>query len=213
MKVILATKIGMSQVFDRKGNMIPVTVCEAGPCMVLEIKSAERDGYLAIQLGFGEKRSTKKPLRGHFQKAAGEERHFRWVREFRFDDGGVDAVPKDSAMFSLGQMISVSVFQEGDTVSVSGISKGKGFQGVVKRHGFHGAPATHGTKHAHRQPGSIGSTTPQRVLKGTRMAGRMGSQRTCVKNLKIVKIDLKKNLLAIQGAVPGARGTILEIRG
>ena len=190
----------MSQIFDKNGNALPVTLVKAVSNVVLQVKSRDKDGYSAVQVGAGERKAKniKKPQLGHF-KGLG---NFRYVKEF-----------KTSENFERGQKIDISVFEEGDAVKVSGISKAKGFQGVVKRHGFHGAPATHGTKHAHRQPGSIGATWPQRVIKGMRMAGRMGGGRISVKNLKIAKVDLENNILAVLGAVPGRRGTLLEIRG
>ena len=190
----------MSQIFDKEGNVIPVTLVKAAPNVVLQIRTKEKDGYEAVQVGAGERKikNIKKAQQGHFKDLG----NLRFVREFR-----------TSEKLERGQKVDVSVFAEGDTVKVSGISKAKGFQGVVKRHGFHGAPATHGTKHAHRQPGSIGATWPQRVIKGMRMAGRMGGERVSVKNLKIAKVDLENNLLAIKGAVPGRRGTLLEIKG
>jgi large subunit ribosomal protein L3 len=199
MKAILAEKVNMSQLFDEKGNVIPVTIVRATPNTVIQVKTKDKDGYAAVQVGFGErkKKNIKKPQLGHFKELGG----FMHIKEFRGSD----------IKNQRGEKIDVSVFKEGDIVKVSGISKGKGFQGVVKRHGFHGASATHGTKHAHRQPGSIGATWPQRVIKGMRMAGRMGSDRISVRNLKIVKVDAENNLLAIKGAVPGRRGTLLEI--
>lgn len=197
---MLVEKIGMSQVFDKYGNVIPVTLVRALPNTVLQVKTKDKDGYGAIQVGAGVRKAKniKKPQRGHFKEIG----NFRYVREFRTEE------KKER-----GDTIDLSQFAEGDTVKVSGISKAKGFQGVVKRHGFHGAPATHGTKHAHRQPGSIGATWPQRVIKGMRMAGRMGGVRVSVKNLKIAKVDVENNTLAVKGAVPGKRGTLLEIRG
>jgi large subunit ribosomal protein L3 len=200
MRFILGEKLGMSQIFDADGAVIPVTLIYAAPNTVLQVKTKEKDGYEAVQLGFGERKSKniKKPQRGHFKNLG----NFRFLKEFR----------TKNAEFSRGDKIDVSIFKEGDTIRVSGISKAKGFQGVVKRHGFHGAPATHGTKHAHREPGSIGATWPQRVVKGRRMAGRMGGERVTVRNLKIAKVDVENNLLMIKGAVPGRRGTLLEIR-
>ncbi len=190
----------MSQIFDAEGNVVPVTLVRAIPNVVLQVKTKEKDGYQAVQVGMGERKQKNiaKQQQGHFKKLG----NFRFVREFR-----------TSQLPAGGEKIDVSVFSEGDMVKVSGISKAKGFQGVVKRHGFHGAPATHGTKHAHRSPGSIGATWPQRVVKGRRMAGRMGGERISVRNLKIAKVDTENNLLAIRGAVPGRRGTLLEIRG
>ena len=221
MKFILGEKIGMSQIFEGSGRVVPVTLVRAAPNTILQVKTKERDGYEAVEVGAGERKSKriKKPQRGHFKDLG----NFRYVREFRIQE-----VPSSkhaplrtegsAAGFqvpSSGDKIGVSVFQEGDAVKVSGISKAKGFQGVVKRHGFHGAPATHGTKHAHREPGSIGGGGGRaggRVVKGMRMAGRMGGERVTVRNLKIAKVDVENNMLAVKGAVPGRRGTLLEIR-
>jgi len=183
MKAILGKKIEMSQVFDGKGNVVPVTFIEAGPCKVLRMKTKEKEGYEALQLGFEAKGKT-----------------FRHIKEFR----NIQGMPDED--------ILASVFQEGEKVKVSGISKGKGFQGGVKRHGFHGRNATHGVKHEHRTLGSTGSRWPQHVRKGKKMPGRMGADRVSVRNLPIMKIDLERNLIAVKGAVPGARGTLLEIR-
>ena len=211
MKCILGEKVNMSQIFDAAGNVIPVTFVSIMPNTVIQVRTKEKDGYSAIQLGAGEKKAKNiiKPQLGHF-KGLG---NFRYVKEFRTkgDRKGTDAsaeVPPE-----VGTVIDASVFQEGDRVRISGISKAKGFQGVVKRHGFHGAPASHGTKHAHRQPGSIGATWPQRVVKGRRMAGRMGADRVSVRKVEIVKVDAENKILAVRGAVPGRRGTLVEIRG
>lgn len=204
MKFLLGKKIGMSQIFDAEGSAVPVTVVQAGPVSVVQVKTKEKDGYDAVQLGFGARKRVSKPVQGHLKPShAG---NVRWLREFRLEN-------QTEPAHARGSRIDVSVFQPGDIVKISGVSKGKGFQGVVKRHGFHGASSTHGTKHAHRQAGSIGSTTPQRVVKGMRMPGRMGHERVTVRNLKIVQVDKEKGLLAVKGAVPGARGTLLEIRG
>ena len=202
MKSILGEKVKMSQIFDKEGNVVPITLVKVTPNTVLQMKGKEKDGYEALQLGAGERKekNIRKPQRGHFKDLG----NFRYIKEFR---------SKDGVKMQRGDKVDVSVFTEGDLVKVSGISKAKGFQGVVKRHGFHGAPATHGTKHAHRQPGSIGATWPQRVIKGMRMAGRMGGVRISVRNLKIAKVDVENNLLAIKGAIPGKLGTLLEIRG
>jgi len=194
MKVLLGKKIGMTQIFQEE-KVVPVTLIQAGPCRVTQVKTKEKDGYVAVQLGFEEITKKKNITKSKRQKP------FVYVREFPTAEG------------AMGQVIDASVFQDGDTVQVSGISKGKGFQGAVKRHGFHGAPATHGTKHAHRQPGSIGATWPQRVIKGMRMAGRMGGVRMSTRNLEIAKVDAETNTLAIKGAIPGKRGTLVEIRG
>lgn len=200
MKSILGEKIGMSQIFDKEGNVVPVTLVRVTPNTVLQPRTKDKDGYEAVQVGMGERKqkNIKKPQQGHFKDLG----NFRHVKEFRAGEN-----------LERGAKIDVSVFSEGDVVKVSGISKAKGFQGVVKRHGFHGAPATHGTKHAHREPGSIGATWPQRVIKGMRMAGRMGGVRITTKGLKIAKVDAENNLLVIKGAVPGRPGTLLEIRG
>lgn len=205
MKAILGKKIEMTQIFDGEGNVIPVTLVHVLPNTVIQTKTKEKDGYEAVQVGAVERKpkNVAKPQRGHFKDLGS----FLFVREFR-------KLPTADYQFPApGEKIDVSRFQEGDIVRVSGISKAKGFQGVVKRHGFHGAPATHGTKHAHREPGSIGPTWPQRVIKGRRMAGRMGGERITVKNLRIAKVDAENNILAVRGAVPGRRGTLLEIRG
>ncbi|PIV12769.1 MAG: 50S ribosomal protein L3 [Candidatus Nealsonbacteria bacterium CG03_land_8_20_14_0_80_36_12] len=191
MKFILGKKIGMSQIFDKEEKVIPVTLIEAGPCEILEIK---KNGYDAVQIGF-EKLKSKKITKSKKKKP------FRWLKEFE----------SKAEEFKIGQKIDASLFQEGDIVKISGISKGKGFQGAVKRWGFSGMGATHGVKHEHRTLGSVGSTDAARVIKGKKMPGRMGNKRVTVKNLKIVKIDVKNNLLAVKGAVPGRRGTLLEI--
>ena len=206
MKCILGEKVNMSQIFDATGNVIPVTFISVMPNRVIQVRTKEKDGYCAVQIGAGEKKTKNiaKPQIGHF-KGLG---NFRYVKEFRIKDTDASAdVPE------VGTTIDASVFQEGDRVRVSGISKAKGFQGVVKRHGFHGAPATHGTKHAHRQPGSIGATWPQRVIKGMRMAGRMGADRVSVRKVRVEKVDAENKILAVRGAVPGRRGTVIEIRG
>lgn len=199
MKFIFGTKLGMSQVFNKEGQVIPVTLIEAGPCLVTQVKTKEKDGYQAVQIGFGQKKKLTKPLLGHLKKLG----QFRWLREFRVE----------KPEFKLGDVISVDIFKEGDKVKVSGLSKGKGFAGVVKRHGFKGGPASHGTKHTLRAPGSIGSSFPERVWKGRKMAGRMGTERVTTKNLEVAKVDKKNNLLAIKGAIPGRKGTLVEVRG
>ncbi len=199
MKFILAEKQNMAQIFDESGKSIPATLVQAGPVTVTSVKDKEKDGYDAVQFGFGEKKdkNINKP-----QKHLG---NFRYLRESAIQKG-------QSSDLKKGDKLDASVFEEGDDIVVSGISKGKGFQGVVKRHGFHGGPRSHGQKHSEREPGSIGSTGPQKVFKGKKMAGRMGSDRVAVKGLKIVKVDKKNNQLYISGAVPGRRGTLLEIR-
>lgn len=201
MKFILGRKLNMSQVFDKQGKVIPVSLIEAGPCFVTQIKtigpsdSQGGDGYEAVQIGF-EKLKPKKIRKTQKQKP------FRCLREFE----------GDISKYKTGQKIDVSVFQEGDLVKITGISKGKGFAGAVKKWGMAGGPASHGSRH-HRGLGSTGSRFPQRVIKGRKMPGRMGSERKTIKNLKIIKVDLKNNLLAVKGALPGRIGTLLEIRG
>ena len=200
MKFILGKKLKMSQIFDEKGNQFPVTLIEAGPCFLTQIKTKEKDKYSALQIGFEKIEKTKrikKTMKG---------KEFRYLREFRIEGPEI----KD---YELGKKIDVSIFKEGDKVSISGISKGKGFAGAVKRFKVAGFPKTHGTKHGLRTIGSIGSMTPQRVIKGKKMPGRMGGERVTVKNLKIVKIDPEENLIAVRGALPGRKGTLLEISG
>ncbi len=201
MKFILGKKIGMSQTFDEQGRVVPVTLVEAGPCWVTQVRTKEKDGYQAAQIGFGpvkEKRVNKAQL-GQFRKNKLEQ-NFRYLREFK------------NGSYQLGDRIDVSLFIPGEQVSVSGISKGKGFQGVVKRHGFAGGPASHGGRHNLRAPGSIGSAFPERVVKGKKMAGQMGNQRIRLMNLKVVEVDPENNLLALKGALPGRPGSLLEIK-
>jgi large subunit ribosomal protein L3 len=198
MKFILGKKIEMSQMFDEQGNIIPCTLIEAGPCEVLQIRTQEKDKYEAVQICFDKKtKNIKKTDKG---------KEYKHIKEYR-------AVEQDIKDIKQGDIIDVSVFEQNDKVKVSGMSKGKGFQGGVKRHGFHGRKATHGVKHEERTIGSVGSAYPQRVIKGRKMPGRMGYDRITVKNLKIVKIDKENNLIVVKGAVPGRRGTLLEIRG
>jgi len=199
MKFILGKKIGMSQIFDKEGKVVPITLIEAEPCEVLQIKTKDKDGYEAIQVGFDRIEKKNKIKKSQRQKP------FRYIQEFK---GGLDV-----SKYKVKNKIDVSIFQEGDRVKISGISKGKGFQGGVKRWGFSGRNATHGVKHEHRTLGSVGCSFPERVIKGRKMPGRMGNARVTVKNLKIAKVDLENNLLAVKGAVPGRRGTLLEIRG
>ena len=203
MKGILGKKVGMTQIFDENGTVIPVTLIEAGPCFVTQKKTVEADGYNAIQVGFGdvpEKRLTQ-PINGHLKRAGVSP--VKYLREFRVDDPGA---------YEEGQQIDVSVFNVGDKVDVTGTSKGKGFAGVVKRHHFRGGPKTHGQSDRWRAPGSVGAgSTPGRIFKGVRMAGRMGNQRVTVQNLRIALVDPDKNLLGIRGAVPGGKHGLVII--
>jgi large subunit ribosomal protein L3 len=204
MRVILGKKIGMSQIYD-DNSLVPVTVVEAGPCIVVQIKVKEKDGYNAVQLGFEEVKEARvnQPKSGHFRRAKVSPR--RYLKEFRVEDiGGL----------KVGDMIKVGVLKEGDLVDVTGASKGKGFAGVVKRYGFKGGPASHGAKQWHRRPGSIGaSSDPSRVFKGKKMPGRMGSEKVTARNLKLIKIDEKLNLLLIKGSLPGRKGGFVAIKG
>lgn len=193
-KFILGEKLGMSQIFDKQGNIVPVTIIKAGPCFVTQIKDKKKDSYKAIQIGF-------KPLKDKKVKKSQKNKPYRYLREFS----------NDVSKYKIGDKIDVNIFEEGDKIKVSGISKGKGFQGVVKRHGFSGGPATHGHRHVLRTPGSIGSAFPQKVFKGKKMPGRAGGKRTTIKNLKIAVIDKENNLLAINGAVSGSIGGLVEI--
>ncbi|AGX01969.1 MULTISPECIES: 50S ribosomal protein L3 [Bacillaceae] len=201
-KGILGRKIGMTQVFAENGDLIPVTVVEATGNVVLQVKSVDTDGYEAIQLGFEDKREklSNKPEQGHVAKADTAPKRF--VREFR----GVDL-----AAYEVGQEVKVDIFAEGDTVDVTGISKGKGFQGSIKRHGQSRGPMSHGSRY-HRRPGSMGPVAPNRVFKGKALPGRMGGDQITVQNLEIVKIDAERNLLLIKGNVPGAKKALLKIK-
>lgn len=192
----------MVQFFDENGKCFPATLIQAGPVVVTQVKTAEKDGYAAVQVGFGAKREKNiaKAQKGHFKELG----KFAYVKEFRAYDGEPTA--------KVGDSIDVSAFAVGDMVEVSGVSKAKGFQGVVKRHGFHGGRRSHGQKHSEREPGSIGAGGMQRVFKGMRMAGRMGGDRTTVKNLKVLGIDVENGALLVSGAVPGRKGTLIEVR-
>ena len=201
-KFILAEKQAMTQKYAPNGAVIPVTKVVAGPCVVTQIKNIADDGYCAVQVGFGTKRVLAKPQQGHLKKLGS----FRYLREFRVN-------LEQAEKLKVGDQITASTFALGDTVQVSGISKGKGFQGVVKRHGFHGSPKSHGHKDQLRMPGSIGAGGPQHVMKGKRMGGHMGDQQVTVKNLEIVAIDEPSNFLYIKGAVPGAIGNLVLISG
>ena len=201
-KGILGRKLGMTQVFDERGHVVPVTVIEAGPCVVVQKKTLENDGYSAIQVGFGSMRESlaNKPLRGHFQKAG--IRPLRFLREFRVDN--VES-------YEVGQQIKVDIFAPGEKVDVTGTSKGKGFAGGIKRHGFQRGPMKHGSKY-HRRPGSLAAKGPARVFKGRRLPGHMGVERVTVQNLEVVRVDPERNLLVLRGAVPGPRRSLVMIR-
>ncbi|PCI29327.1 50S ribosomal protein L3 [Candidatus Wolfebacteria bacterium] len=201
MKFILGTKQYMTEIFDEEGLAIPATVISAGPVVVTQIKTVATDGYSSVQVGFGTQsdKHINKAEKGHMKGGS-----FRYLKEFTLS-------PKEVLDYKIGDTIDLSIFEVGDKVVVRGTSKGKGFQGGVKRHGFAGGRRSHGNKHAERQPGSIGATGPQRVFKGKKMAGRMGTDKVSQKNLKVAHIDLAENLIAIKGAVPGIPGALIEI--
>lgn len=210
MKGIIGRKVGMTQIFDEDGQVIPVTVIEAGPCYVTQIRTEQNDGYTAVQLGFdelppkrnGDSRLTK-PKQGHLQRNGMNLPDLRVLREFR-----VKAIDVEE-----GQVLKADVFEIGERVDVVGTSKGRGFAGTIKRHGFNRQPKTHGQSDRERAPGSIGATsTPGRVFKGMRMSGRMGGERVTIQNLEVVEVDADKNLLAVRGSVPGGKGGILLIK-
>jgi large subunit ribosomal protein L3 len=201
-KAILGRKIGMTQIFDKDGKVIPVTAIEAGPCTVVQVKNKDLDGYDAIQIGFGEIKDKKvnKPKKGHFKKASITP--VKYLREFRLEE----------ISYKVGDEIKADLFAEGEAVDITGTTKGKGFQGVIKRHGQSRGPMGHGSMY-HRRPGSMGSTsTPGRVFKGKKLPGRMGGVTVTIQNLDIIKVDLDKNVLLVKGSVPGNKGSILKIR-
>jgi len=202
-KAILGRKLGMTQVWSDDDKLIPVTVIEAGPCVVSQVRTIERDGYRAIQLAYGDIKESKvnKPMKGHFDKARVEPK--RYVREVPVDEG---------EEYKLGQEVTVAIFEPGAEVHVTGTSKGKGFQGVMKRHNYRGGPGGHGS-HFHREPGSIGqASTPSRVFKGLKLPGRMGGDTVTARNLEVVRVDAEQNLLLVKGAVPGGKDGLLTIR-
>jgi len=203
-KGILGTKLGMTQVFNDAGQIVPVTVVQAGPCVVTRVRTPDNDGYSAVQLGYGEidPRKVTKPVSGLFEKAGLTPR--RYLAELRTDD---------ASEYTLGQELTAEVFTSGQHVDVTGKSKGKGFAGVMKRHGFKGLSSSHGTQRKHRSPGSIGGcATPGRVFKGTRMSGRMGSDRVTTQNLLVHKVDAENGVLLIKGAIPGRNGGLVMVR-
>ena len=202
-KAIIGKKIGMTQIFDESGKVIPVTVVEAGPCVVVQKKTIENDGYEAVQLGFGEAKVSRvnKPMKGHFDKA--DVACKKQLKEFRLDD---------CAAVNVGDVLKADTFEVGDMVDVSGTSKGKGFQGTIKRHNFSRLKETHGTGPVHRHAGSMGAcSSPSRIFKGKGMPGQMGNEKVTVQNLEVVKIDVENNLIALKGAIPGPKGGIVSI--
>lgn len=202
MKTILGTKIGMTQIFNQNDEVVPVTIISAGPCYVVKTKNITTDGYNAVQIGYEEKKKNiNRPLKGYFAKY--EIKPFRYIKEFR---------SQENQTFTSGQEIKVDVFSVGEQVEISGWVKGRGFSGVVKRHNFAGGPKSHGQSDRLRAPGAIGSQQPQRVKKGTRMAGHLGTNQVTIKNLEVVKVDPEKNLLLVKGAVPGPKKGLLIIK-
>ncbi len=200
LRSFLGKKIGMTQIYEESGNVVPVTIIQAGPCYVTQIRTRETDGYEAVQLGFGEIKKLNKPRAGHLKNV----KNLRYLREVKSDDIGAVAV---------GQEIKADIFEPGELVDVIGRSKGRGFAGTMKRHGFHGGPRTHGQSDRARAPGSIGGgTTPGKVFKGLKMSGHMGNVRITVKKLKVVQVDTERNLLLVKGGVPGAPNGLLTIR-
>jgi large subunit ribosomal protein L3 len=203
MSGLIGKKLGMTRIFDEKGNDVQVSVIQTGPCFVTEIRTKDQHGYDALQLGFEEKRdkSVKQPERGHFKKSG--VKPMRYLREFR---------TFDVSQFKLGDVIKADIFQVGEEVKVIGISKGKGFQGAMKRHHFGGGPVSHGQSDRRRAPGSVGgSSYPSRVFKGTRMAGQMGNVRVTVRNLKVVRVDAENNIVMVRGGIPGASNGMVLI--
>ena len=202
-KAILATKVGMTQIFNEDGVLTPVTVLQAGPVVVTQVKTVENDGYSAVQVGFADKREklVNKPLKGHFDKAGVS--YKRYIREFKLED---------AESYALGQEIKADIFVAGDKIDVTAISKGKGFQGAIKRHGQSRGPMAHGSKF-HRHAGSNGSSSnPSRVFKGKKMPGQMGNKKVTVQNLEIVRVDAENNLLLVKGAVPGPKKAMVTIK-
>ena len=201
-KAIIGKKLGMTQLFDANGNVVPVTVIEAGPCVVAQKKTIENDGYEAVQIGYGDLKASKvnKPMKGHFAK--GDVAPKKVLREFRFED---------TSAFNVGDIIKADAFAEGDAVDVRGTSKGKGYAGVIKRWNFSRLKESHGTGPVHRHGGSLGVIDPARVFKGKKMAGHLGNERVTVQHLSVVKVDAEKNIIAVKGAVPGPKGGIVVL--
>jgi len=206
MKGMIGKKVGMTQIFDEKGNAIPVTVIQAGPCYVTQVRAQDRDGYVAVQLGYGETKPTRltQGQLGHLRR--NNLPALRYLREFRVREGG-------NVEFAEGQEIKVDVFAKGEFVDIIGTTKGRGFAGAIKRHGFHRGPKTHGQSDRERAPGSVGQCQfPGKTLKGQRMAGRMGNDRVTIQNLEVMLVDVERNLLAVKGSIPGTKNGIVMIR-
>lgn len=213
MKALLAKKIGMTQLIDTDGKVSAVTVLEAGPCVVTQLKTDETDGYNAVQLGFGEAKHPGKSILGHLKAAKAKSAHLAEIRlpEAKSADQA-DAEVAQEAAIKVGDVLQADLFETGEAVQVTAVSKGKGFAGTIKRHNFHRGPKTHGS-HNYRAPGSIGAGYPQHVFRGQKMAGRMGNAQVTIKNQKVLKVDAGSHLLAIAGSVPGVKGTVVLVRG
>lgn len=208
MKALLGKKISMTRIFEKNGNVCAVTAVEAGPCAIIQIKNKSKEGYNAVQIGFGAAKTVNKPQKGHLDKAAKNNSNLdkiKFLNEFRVDDSDVESL-------KIGDELKADMFKEGDKVEITGTSKGKGFQGTVKRHNFTTGPKSHGSDN-YRQPGSIGATYPQRTIKGRRMSGHMGNDRITVKGLKVLEVIPEKNILLISGAIPGIKGSLITIKG
>lgn len=199
MKTILAKKIGMTNYFTENGEIVPVTLVEAGPCVITQIRTMDKDKYEAVQIGFGQSKNLGKALAGHLKKSNTQSKYLQEVKA-------------EIGELKVGDEITCNIFNEGDKVNVTGVNKGKGFQGNIKRHNHHRGPMTHGSRNQ-RRPGSIGAAYPQHVFKGRKLPGQMGHVQTTVKNLKIEKIDAEKNILAVKGAIPGPRKSLVLIKG
>lgn len=208
MKALIGKKIGMTHIFDDRGNMVPVTALEVGPCTVVQVKNVQTDGYNAVQLGFGLDKNVNKPKAGHVKESKSVP---KILREFDLNTE-VEVDGEEAKSYKVGDKLDCEIFTVGDLITVVGTSKGKGFAGTVKRHNFTTGPKTHGS-HNYRQPGSIGAGYPQHVMKGMKMAGQMGAEQVTVKNLKIVKIDAANNVIAVRGAVPGPRKSTVVVKG
>lgn len=202
-KGLLGKKLGMTQIFDETGKVIPVTVIEAGPCVVVQKRTGEVDGYSAIQLGFGsvKEKNVNKPVKGHFAKAG--IKPVRYLREFRFPEADE---------YQVGQEVKADLFAEGEYVDITGMTKGKGYAGVIKKWGFSRGPMSHGVSLRHRPTGSLGGRTPSRVFPGRKMSGRLGNDRVTIQKLKVVKVDAERNLLLVKGSVPGIKGALLMVK-
>jgi len=209
MKALIGKKVGMTHIFDDRGNMVPVTALEVGPCTVVQVKNVKTDGYEAVQLGFGLDKKINKPMAGHVKDSKSVPkvlREFDLNTEVELEEG------EESKAYKVGDQLTCEVFEIGDMVAVTGTSKGKGFAGTVKRHNFATGPKTHGS-HNYRAPGSIGAGYPQHVMKGMKMAGQMGAEQVTVKNLKVVAIDVANNIIAVRGAVPGPKKSTVVVKG